>query len=314
VLVFGLSLSSRTFASAMLQKGVRLRLALDSPVHRKAFFEFEEGGQAELLLFDFADPHSVARVFKGIETCHLVPDNGFDFLQGKLPVIFDAMKESKLKYLVFGLHGTAGMQHLQTDLLPPALQDWLGEVRHAERVAQSLGIPVAILRLSATAEQSAFLLGESVKKARKLCFPDSSSNWITVKDLMNCFEEVVFKVQKHAGATYTLTGLKPFTLATFANLVSKTSASLHFRPSHRSLVGERVETVPQTQEEFAERCISEFQFSTKFAHAMSALFFAQAATGSVTTDVDFLLGHPAQSIDDWLTENAHFFLSDAPRS
>lgn len=292
-IVIGLSVNGRFFAQYLADRGIPFRLAINNPTAKKQFAHYESK-QIEIVMFDFEDELSLNRIFKGMEYCHFVSDNGYQSLSESFPLLFNAIKQANLKHIVYGCTGSSFVERI-IDVGDAHLKEWATMIFDAEKQIKGCGSLFTITRFNSTLDLSSFWFGESIRRDKLLRMPNVPMTWIASSDLAACWLEILTNSSSYENKVLTLTGPKAFTPTEFA---SEISASL----------GEVVAYKALSNGEFHDWALNTFQHTEKFASVLVAWFASFPKTQEVTSDARTILSREPKSLNEWARSHAHFFV------
>lgn len=209
ILIFGASDHIGGPLAAFLTREVptiRLRLATHAPAKVGALAA--KFPSAEVVIADYMDPSSLAKAVEGIEGIFFIPPNVLDERAATTNMI-DACKASGT--LVHMLRVVGMQPEANPHRIPQVLQSMgIGiEIQHplAKRLLDESGLPVTYLNCGATFMDNFVRLGlgESVKRQRKLIWPERLIPWIDPRDIAEVAGRLFLSDNhRHIGQFHTL--------------------------------------------------------------------------------------------------------------
>lgn len=187
ILVFGAAERiGGPLADYLTREALSIRLRLATRSRAKAEALREKFPAAEVVIADYADLQSLAKAVEGMEGVFVITNSGLDERPCMTNLVAALQAAASLVHLIriVGLHPDENPKQI-----PKALRDsGKGiEIQHliARQILDDSGLPVTFLNCGATFMDNFIRLGqgESVRRERKLIWPEHLVPWIDPRDV-----------------------------------------------------------------------------------------------------------------------------------
>lgn len=235
--------------------------------------------------FDYLDPTSYLPAMQSADTLFLLTPAA-DWAHERAMAVIDAARETGVQKIV-------RQSVLRADANPTyTLAEWHREV---ELYLVASAIPGTILRPNHFMENFRDYMGETIRSEGRFYSSagDGHVSFVSGRDIAAVAVECLIN-DEHIGKSYDLTGPEAFSLWDAAAVLSRTT-------------GRRIEYVPVDEQQVREAMSGAPGWLVRVMLEMDE-FDRQGEMSPVNSNIETILGRPAQDFASWAAEHAQEFI------
>ena len=265
----------RNLLPLLLSRGVRVRAASRNP--EKAGFP----AGVEAVRFDWSDPVQVQAALTGVDRAFFLMPSSFEG---------DAAPQRE----ALGIARAVGVRHVVLLSAKGIEANPGAPLRRLELALQSSGLAWTLLRPTFFAQNMATFQADFLRREGQIVLPagDGATAFVDTRDIAEVAARALTE-EGHEGRTWTLTGPRALTYHEVAELIGRATGRpirYHSIPAEAYREGLRSAGMPPAVVE-------------GFVWLYDGVV-AKGYAAEVTDDVPSLLGRPARSFEDFVTEHA----------